>query len=287
MIKIFKMAFVNSNWDKVTADAWQKNFCPPWRPSARDMKNYKEGLRNIGSLKNILILGATPELRCLAAETGAAVWVMDRSKNMISEMAKLIRTGNSGTEKQFSADWLRLENIFKKQSFDAVLGDLVLRIISLKDWGGFLRSVLSLLKPDGIFITRVHFLDGSLKNLSAEEIINKTFSVLGSASFEKEIRNLLVSRLLDKYFFLGSRDKIENRIIKEIKNYFVCHPEIELVQKNILRGVLRRVERMAEFSSQTKEKIEKELRRFFLIKKQLVADDYDDSDFYPVYILQS
>lgn len=276
-------------WDNTIAKHWQGNVLSPWRPSSQDITNYKKGVNSLKRVKNILILGATPELRNLASQFRTQVWVLDSSLKMISEMSKLIQFANLDKEKWLSDDWSKLKSL-KNEKFDVILGDLVLRLIPFKKQAVFLKKISETLTPKGIFITRIHFVDESLKNLSINEIIKRAFSLLdpnvpGRGTY---VKNILISQLLDQNYLLEEKDRIKRKIHQDLKIYFTNNSDLDSNKKLILQGVLNRFEknRLADFSSQTRKEINEKLNLFFKVKKELIADDYKESNFFLVYILK-
>jgi hypothetical protein len=279
-------------WDNTNVKYWQENLRPPWRPSPGDIKNYKAGLKIAAPLKNILILGATPELRNLAGSFGVRPWIIDSSRKMVSEMSKLVSPSAARREKIVVSNWNNLNNLrsLKGINFDVILGDLVFRLINPEKRGAFLGGVAKLLKPEGFFISRIHFINKSLAKSSIGEIIEKAFLLLdpkisGRGAY---VKNLLISRILDKNSFWGGAEKIRIKSRADIKDYLAANPPISLNRKIILRGVLNRfaVKRLATFFSQTKKEIEENLNPFFKIEDKLTANDYNDVKFFPTYILR-
>jgi hypothetical protein len=277
-------------WDNSAAKYWKENLRPPWRPSQGDIENYKGGILMVKKpVKNILILGATPELRVLANQLGEQVWLVDQSFKMLREMGKLAAPSvNFKKEKHLIGDWCSLK-IPRRKSFDVILGDLVLRLLNPKKQMVFLEKISHLLSSKGLFITRIHFVNKFLVKLPIEKIIKDAFSLLDPAIPGRGtvVKNLLISRILDKNSNLGSSDKIRNKSRLDIKNYLTTHPDINTNQKQILKGVLNRFEkkRLAKFFPQTKKEIEKNFKYFFEMTK-FEADDYEDAKFFPLYVLK-
>lgn len=276
-------------WDNVAAKYWQENLRPPWRPSPGDIENYRRGIEMFKKpIKNILVLGATSELRVLVNQLGKQIWLADQSLRMLKKMARLMPLINFKKERYLIGDWCSLKNP-GKINFDIILGDLVLRLINPKRQLVFLKKISHLLSPEGFFITRIHFVKESLVKLPAEKIINKSFSLLDPniPGRGTDVKNLLISKILDKNSFLGNINEIKRKSRLDIKNYLAANPSISANRKQILKGVLNRFEkrRLAEFFPQTKKEIEKKSKNFFRIEKRLVADDYEDSRFFPIYVL--
>ena len=91
---------------------------PPIRPSKEDLKIYEKLLKKNKIRNNILILGATPELRELALKYGKQIVVCDINLNMILAMTELMRHKNK-KEIWIKADWVSVP--LKHNHFDAIL----------------------------------------------------------------------------------------------------------------------------------------------------------------------
>lgn len=290
MINIRHSKSSKKKWDNTTAKHWQENLRPPWRPSQEDTGNYKQGIRMVKKgIKNILILGATPELRILAGQLKAKVWLADQSLRMLKEMGKLIPLPYLQKEKYLIGDWCVLQGPVRI-NFDIILGDLVLRLINLKKQTAFFKKINHLLSPDGLFVTRIHFVKKSLVRISSGKIIDQSFSLLhpDTSSRAIEVKNLLISRILDKNYLLDNSEVIRKKARLDIKNYLVSHSRLSPNQRWILKDALNRFGKwgLAEFYSSSRKEIENNLKKFFEIKKELTANDYEDVRHFPVYVLK-
>lgn len=130
---------------------------PPVRPSAADLKIYdqflRDAVRNQKTAK-ILVLGATPELRDLAAKYTEEVTVMDANLEMILAMTKLMRKKNP-SEIWLKANWLSMP--LALDYYDVILGDGVVNNVAWSEVNIFWKHLAQILKPEGKFITRILF----------------------------------------------------------------------------------------------------------------------------------
>jgi len=279
-------------WDEMAVSRnWQK-LGSPWRPSLKDVENYEIGIRCLFvKPKKILVLGATPELRDLAAQLGKEIWLIDYSQNMLSEMTNLLKSADVKKEKWIIDSW-SLSRELKKGSFDVILGDLVLRLIPYGQEEIFLKRIVDFLNPKGFFIVRIHLVNNFLQGFSAKKIINSTLALKKSFVSDKEgyIETLLMARFLDKNFSFRKQERIRKQSWIDINNYLQKNPKISFSRKRILREILSRFVKEKEipyFFPREKKEIEKKLNIFFEIKNRLIAEDYQDSQYYPVFILKS
>src|SRR3989344_2055774 len=136
---------------------WDKVACPV-RPSKGDIEIYSNFLKRKSQKNSILILGSTPEVRDLVSkETNAKIYVADFSYNMPSAMLRFTQEVDVLKETWIKSNWLELP--FPTKFFDVVLGDVVLHQVTPILEPTLLKKIKYLLKDDGLFITRLFFLD--------------------------------------------------------------------------------------------------------------------------------
>lgn len=130
---------------------------PPVRPSAADLKIYdqflRDAVRNQKTAK-ILVLGATPELRDLAAKYTKEVTVVDVNLEMILAMTKLMRKKNP-SEIWVKTSWLSMP--LSHNYYDVILGDGVVNNVAWSEVNIFWKHLAEVLKPNGKFVTRILF----------------------------------------------------------------------------------------------------------------------------------
>jgi len=206
---------------------------------------------------------------------------------MLHQMTKSLKLDDQ-KERFIIDNWMHSKEL-EKDSFDIILGDLVLRLICFNKQEIFLKRIVNFLKPKGFFITRIHFINNFLQKITSKEIINLTLALLdsGKKNKGKYIRNLLFIRLLDKNF---SSNQLEMRKQSQIdiNDYIKNNPKISLNKKMILKDTSKRFIGEIGFPflfSQKKEEIEGKIKKFFNIREKLITKDYDDSEYFPIYIL--
>ncbi len=137
---------IAQNWRQVQS---------PVRPSLDELKIYDQFLhnavRNLKALK-ILVLGATPELRDLAAKYTKEVTVVDANLEMILAMTALMKSKNN-REIWAQANWLTMP--LSHNYYDVILGDAVVSNVTWRDAHLFWKHLAEVLKPNGKFITRI------------------------------------------------------------------------------------------------------------------------------------
>lgn len=262
------------------------DFTPPWRPSKDDMKNYTQTIFSLNRNCRILILGATPELRNLVASLGFKPVVADFSLSMFVEMMKYMRGVNVDNEIWVKSDWL---NMPLSTGFDVILGDLVLKMVETNRQEEFLNKIKEILSPQGTFVTRVHFVDESLFDLTGDEILDMSSTILDRHSTACTIGG----RVLDKFSDLDKnavslKEAIEfmRDTIKKVRNL----REKDIFSKS-LEFISRGIEQQPDFDisrpAYNKFQLDSLIRNFFNISDIKISGDYPDSEFYPIYFLKN
>lgn len=203
-------------------------FAPPGRPSREDVNNFRSSLYKSFEGKglkkyNVLVLGATPEIRSMLAEDeNINVVLVDITIDMIMSMTQLMEK-KSKSEVWIKSNWIDVP--LQDGYFDAILSDLVICNVDKEKHGDFYNKVLRLLKPDGHWINRVYFIDDntkirpldvlldeySKKPQITKEDINNFRSTAGLIAWNRE------EKLLDWSL-------LYNEMKKYIKDGQYCHP---------------------------------------------------------------
>lgn len=138
------------------AKAWNRYIVPPARPCKSQLKIFEKIIKSKskgGANLNVLILGATPELRDLCLEYNLKTIVCDINENMVKAMSSVMRYKKSQKEKIMITNWLKTE--FAKNSFDFIFGDASLNQILRKgDIIILLKKLRYFLKPQGLLLIR-------------------------------------------------------------------------------------------------------------------------------------
>lgn len=136
---------------RILARRWAK-VAPPFRPSSEDLATYRTHLAGARP-SSLLILGATPELRDLAASLGIArVTLVDRDRVVLAAMSRLVVATDLRHETRVVADWSTME--LPPRSFGAIVGDLVWHWLRPSDQPVVADRIRRLLAPGGLFISR-------------------------------------------------------------------------------------------------------------------------------------
>lgn len=218
-----------------TSDQWQK-VCSPWRPSFSDEIIYKNIISRFDSRSPVLILGATPEIRDIIYEFKFDErFVVDVSAEMFKEMG-LIRENKIDNEEKFiEANWLSLP--FEPSSFEAIVSDLPFWVLfSLEEHEIFLKECHRVLKKNGSFIVRTHFIDINLWLLSPEALIRWIYQqgfkkIWSPKRFQNFFSSILVDYCTDPNIYTFNREKcfvLLNQYLNDqwIKKFFLEHPKI-------------------------------------------------------------
>ncbi len=262
------------------------DFTPPWRPSKDDVKNYTQAISDLDKNCQILILGATPELRDLVASLGFKPVIVDFSLPMLVEMMKYTKGVDVNDEIWVKSSWL---NMPLSAGFDAVLGDLVLKMIEVNRQEEFLNKVKKILSPQGTFVTRVHFVDESLFDLTSDGILD-----MPSAVLDRHLAACAIGgRVLDKFSDLDKnvvslkeviefmKDAIKNARNFREKNIFSKSLEF------ISDGMEQRPNLGINWPAYNKFQLDSLVCKFFNISDVKISGDYPDSEFYPIYFLKN
>jgi len=270
------------NWENV-ASKWDV-YTSPFRPSEGDINNYERILKKLYKKEKILILGSTPELRDICVKTNARVIVADFSSSMIKEMRRFSENSSAWREKWVIGDWLSLNNFFENNYFDVILGDLVLRNIEKEKQEKFLYIVSKLLTNKGFFITRIHFINEDLLKSDANFIIKDAFDKYLFWG-QRLLEDLITSRLFDKNTNFDTKEINKNSFFADVNDYLRKSARNE-EEKFILKNILKKWGGKMTWTQRTSKEIDDLLANYFTIRDLKIAFDYQDSEFYPVYLLE-
>jgi len=203
----------------------------PGKPSPDDLDIFYKFIKKaIGKKKaRILVLGATPGMRDVAAKFNSEITLIDNNKDVIKAMSKLIK--HKKKEKKIVGNWLKMP--FKDNYFDVVIGDLIIGNIHGEKNKDLIKEIYRILKPKGYWIHRVYVIENNLKRKNTEDMIKefskaiKKYKNIGlmdaliKNSYNPKTRFIYTSAIkksLDKY---GKNNKCiypENKKIEKIMN---------------------------------------------------------------------
>ena len=252
----------------------------PVRPSHEEIESYARLLENKNT-GNALILGSTPELRDLLAKRPSAnVHLADFTCRM--PLAMLKHTQNVDAEKEIwvKANWLNLP--FPEKFFDVILGDLALQQFTPELEGTFLQKISSLLKPEGIFILRAHFLEKAMQSKDAYSIMQDVLSrnLTNYGKFISLKLNIL-------WLFADPENRNLHRLVSaEHFDRFVKSRDIEdPIVKRVRDALIADKDSYRSWSPPTEEVLMKKISSVFTINEILTAGDYEESRVYPIFSL--
>jgi SAM-dependent methyltransferase len=264
-------------WKRNAAD-WQKRRSP-WRPSKGDISLYKKSIDE-KLPGQILILGATPELRDLIASTDTRVVLIDICPEMIASTSRLLAVSRPEDEKHVVADWRKMP--FPDSSFDVIVGDFFWWLFSVANQGLLRDEIARVLKPDGILVSRIHFCNTKFVGADLEGMIKKHLSRLteDNAS-QNDMKELLLYRLLDATTDTASQRLDTTTAAAAIEKLLSENTGNEL-RRSFLEKCAAALRGRVDWSSQTREQILECLEKRFVLENEAPAEDYEDSRFFPI-----
>jgi SAM-dependent methyltransferase len=173
MKKGFKQRYVDP-W-KDYMQRYQTLYWAPGKPTDKEREIFYKFVKSCmkkGKNKG-LVLGATPAMRDILAKLNIEITLLDASKGIIDSMGRLIK--HNKKENKVVGDWLNMP--FNDNSFDFVLGDLVLENVDGKNKEIFFKEIKRVLKPKGYWIHRIFFVPKEWIVEPVEEVL-KMFSKL-------------------------------------------------------------------------------------------------------------
>ncbi|MBI4453007.1 class I SAM-dependent methyltransferase [Candidatus Woesearchaeota archaeon] len=146
-------------WDVKVIKACEEIRGPPRVPTQAELKFYGKYLaevKKISKRRNMLILGATPELRDIALDNGFNCCSVELNKDVAEKLSEIMKNKNNPRDKVIIGDWLEMD---KKSEFfnlfDIVLGDAPFINLATTEDNEKLAEILSkVIAKGGYFVTR-------------------------------------------------------------------------------------------------------------------------------------
>lgn len=259
------------------AQGWGDRWSP-WRPSQRDIDIYQT-LAGSKLSGRVLLLGATPELRDLIARSGGKITLIDICPEMINAASKFLRYSNPENENWIIADWCEMP--FPSDYFDLVTGDFLWWLLSVPRQLILRNQIARILKPEGIFVSRIHFCDRVRASQNIENIIKDGLPRLNrDNSNRSQLREMIISKIVDatadfrtKRLNIKTAIPVFEKIIAETDNEFL---------RGFVEELFSRCKNRTDWTAQTKEEIFACLEEKFLIADEKFASDYEDANFFPI-----
>lgn len=262
-------------WEE-RASIWQPDGLSPWRPSQGDLALYEK----LGADKlrgQVLILGATPELRDLVSRYCKKCLLADMSPSMIWRMTSLLKRADPANETWIKADWCELP--LPENYLDLVIGDMPWTVIAVQEQEKLRDKITSVLRADGLLITRARLRNPARVGENGLEGIQRYLEKLDA----HPERYHLIGNETVSYLHDVTAD-VEGKRSNEAKTKALILEAAALsrtpLHKKFLEGLARRT-LGADWTSQTREELVSLMGEKFSLVAELRATDYD-SEWYPV-----
>lgn len=262
-------------WEE-RASIWQPDGLSPWRPSPGDLALYEK----LGADKlrgQVLILGATPELRDLVSGYGKKYVLADISPAMILRMTSFLKRADPANEIWIKADWCELP--LPKNYFDLVMGDMPWTVIAIQEQEKLRDKIASVLKTGGLFITRARLRNPARAGENGLGVIQRYLEKL---DVHPERRHIIGNETVS-YLHDVTADE-EGKRTDEAKTKALLLEAAAISRtpfhKKFLEGLSRRT-LGADWTSQTREELLQLVGEKFSLVAESRATDYD-SEWYPV-----
>ena len=199
---------VHRVWDE-NAGIWQY-VTPPWRPSVGVLDLYKTlSQEKLGG--NVLILGATPELRDLASQYNKAVTVVDMSQKMLEQTSKFLKNADPEKERWIVGDWCNIA--LPITSFDLILGDMIWWLLPFSKQNALSAIMANLLKDDGHFISRFRIFLPQRTREDPRKIVTDYLQLIeDDSSYKAELSQAMLLHVSDIVSNVAQRRMDRNRV---------------------------------------------------------------------------
>jgi len=256
---------------------------PPTRPSPADIRNYDSALRSVAERNTAaLVLGATPELRTVAAGIFRAVYVADFSDRMIATTQDSVPENIRKHERIIISDWQNLRSRIAGD-FDAVLGDSVVKQIHYSERERFIANIASLVRPGGYFLTRIRLRSPKWAVASIGDILKEGLSLATTGTSGAD--RITLFRLYDAYaddmtqtvFLFKHKDAIRRAVSG-------LQPEDQKAE--VIHTILAQSSLRVRWSHIWRKELERITSPYFRIAGEYQASDYEDADVFSLILFQ-
>jgi hypothetical protein len=272
----------NSDW-RGTALLWEK-YHSPFRPSIQDIKNYTASIKFRSNMK-VLLLGATPEIRKIFSNLKINFIIADFSARMINAMLIVEKKIDYEHEIWIKVNWLKMGQLFRRNYFDYILGDLVLRNIDHAQSNNFFYTLSLLLSRNGCLLFRIHHFDKTKTSKRSKELIRKAFDNYSHFS-QGVIEDTIVSELFDKHTDKTSATVDRKAFDLDVKNYLNKFARTDRERKMLSNILKKWGGGQKTWTQRNEEEIVQLICNHFQIMGIKYSQDYPTSTHYPLYILK-
>jgi len=260
-------------WNIERAKNWHL-FLPPARPSKGEIAQYEHVVLSFAlSCQKWGLLGATPEIRSLAAKYQRKILCIDRSRGVFETLRAMVNPQHSETF--ICSDWLAVEDI---NPVDIFFADGSMNMLPTEQHETFLRKIYDWLTPQGWLLIRVHLAGPSRfscpqevfawnrKNKTEEPVFTATRTDLDMLWLEPETLKLNFVEFHKKIQMLYDAQHI---ILEEFEGFN------KLLQFNKI-----------DLFYTTRERFGNLISGLFNIKSVRYGEDYTGYQHHPLYILR-
>ena len=252
---------------------------PPASPSKEDLLHYESLFRKIDTPnETTLILGTTPALRKLAAKYFQKIVVADFSPQMIEATKSLLDEETLKKERYCTTNWLNLGRRFNGGTFALVVGDSTFKQLDPSLAPQLTENISSILKTGGIFTTRIRLHKEYWGNCSVDDIVKQFF--VEKRNGRPDANAAFIFRMYDKL-----ADKDGRVLVSPSPN--ALYPAIGFLhpgKQQLVRGIWKAYNPGPIcWSHMREEMFESFVGKKFSILTKKTANDYLDSDAFPVF----
>lgn len=281
-------------WERM-AKLWNE-FSKPGRPSKGDIKNYDKLLKISLDGKfspRIIVLGATPEIRNLlykySKTKGAEIICVDMTKDMYMAMSKFVKNKNS-KERFIHVNWIKISKKLKLAKADIVIGDFVIGNIGGNEVK-FLNEISKVLKSGGSFITRAQIIDGIKNKFNYYREFRRNCEQVRKGKISiKEASSYFFNNLIYYGWYLNKKSMtsmsfIEDKDLEELENKIKTSGN--KIESKVLTQLRQSWYLMKDkyWTVYKKSKLEKMMKKYFMVKNILYSKDYEIVKQSPIYRL--
>ncbi|OGD29608.1 hypothetical protein A2833_02245 [Candidatus Azambacteria bacterium RIFCSPHIGHO2_01_FULL_44_55] len=288
------MRFLKEFFSRIAADihalsAWEwgassyGNIMVPSRPSEGDLKNYERVIdAAIDNSNRVVVLGTTPQIRNMLAGFNGEIMIADFSQKMYRVTESRVTSAVLAKENFIRANWLHLSSIVPRGSVDLVVGDLVFNNIHPEARDKFVNMIGSLLKPGGIFLTRVKLHNSRWHSADPIDIVKLCLRSMPAGSLYSPF---MIYRLGDKILD-GNNFSFRSRDFEPLLRAALAVAVDSTEHAHILRSIWNYKNIDMTRSFYPKSFFESLVEKQFKLENALIANDYEESEFFPIYQLQ-
>ena len=170
---------------------------------------------------------------------------------------------------------------FSSNYFDLVIGDFMWWLLSVPRQKILRDQIARILKPEGSFVSRIHYCDRERAGQNIENVIKNHLPRLNrNNSNRPQLREMLIAKIVDatadfhtKRLNIKTAIPVFEKIISETNDEFL---------RGFVEELFSRCKNRTDWTAQTKEEIFACLEEKLLFADEKFASDYEDARFFPI-----